>query len=54
MKFVFHWDITDWEGQDKGTASTEETAFTPEDVKSLDIDMDAGMLKVVKRKRQRD
>ena len=49
-KFAFHWDITDWEGQDKGTASTEETAFAPEDVKSLDIDMDAGMLKVVKGK----
>ena len=49
-KFAFHWDITDWEGQDKGTDSTEETAFAPEDVKSLDIDMDAGMLKVVKGK----
>ena len=49
-EFAFHWDITDWEGQDKGTASTEETAFAPEDVKSLDIDMDAGMLKVVKGK----
>lgn len=49
-KFAFHWDVTDWEGQDKGTASTEETAFAPEDVKSLDIDMDAGMLKVVKGK----
>ena len=49
-EFAFHWDITDWEGQDKGTASTEETAFAPEDVKSLDIDMDAGMLKVVNGK----
>ena len=49
-EFAFHWDITDWEGQDKGTTSTEETAFAPEDVKSLDIDMDAGMLKVVKGK----
>ena len=49
-KFAFHWDVTDWEGQDKGTDSTEETAFAPEDVKSLDIDMDAGMLKVVKGK----
>ena len=47
-KFAFHWDITDWESQDKGTTSTEETTFAPEDVKSLDIDMDAGILKVVK------
>lgn len=46
-KFALQWDFSGW-GSKEEEADTDETSFAVEDVKALDIDIDAGMLKIVK------